>query len=304
MNEHESRRGHPPETPHGRQEFAALLLPLAALAVMAAVAHDGRALAAITEPARRAQALRVCSDPNNLPFSNRAGQGFENHIATVLGHELHMPVEYTWWAQRRGFIRNTINAGLCDVVLGTPSNTDMLLTTRSYYRSSYVFVSRRDRHLGIRSFDDPRLPRLRIGVQVIGDDFANTPPVHALARRGMVRNLAGYPVYGDYRKPNPPARIMDAVARGDVDVAVVWGPLAGYFATREPAPLELTPVSPRIDLPYLPFVFDIAMGVRRGDTTFRARLDSAIERAQPAMDSILRAYHVPRLDPARAAGAF
>lgn len=308
MTDREARRPSPSDSPSHRQEFAALLLPLAALVVIAASSRDSHVLAgpasAFAEPvapassAKAAHALRVCSDPNNLPFSNRAREGFENHIAEVLGRDLGMPVEYTWWAQRRGFIRNTIKAGLCDVVLGTPSNMDMLLTTRSYYRSTYVFVSRRDRHLGIRSFDDPRLRRLSIGVQLIGDDFANTPPAHALSARGMVRNIVGYPVYGDYRRPNPPARIVDAVANGDVDIAVVWGPLAGYFAPRESHALQLTPVSPQIDLPYLPFVFDIAMGVRRGDTTFRARLDSAIERRRPAIDSILNAYHIPRLDPA------
>lgn len=292
------------DTPSRWQERAALALPLIALLVIAETSRDGRALAATAAPAAAARALRVCSDPNNLPFSNEARQGFENHIADVIGRDLNMPVQYTWWAQRRGFIRNTINAGLCDVVMGTPSSMDMLLTTRSYYRSTYVFVTRRDRHLGIRSFDDPRLRTLRIGVQLIGDDFANTPPAHALAKRGMVRNLVGYPVYGDYRQPNPPARIMDAVAKGAVDVAVVWGPLAGYFASRAPGTLELIPVSPQIDLPYLPFVFDIAMGVRRRDTTFRAQLDQVLERRKPMIDSILSAYHVPRLDPAVVKSAF
>jgi mxaJ protein len=140
-----------------------------------------------------------------------------------------------------------------------------------------------------------RLRHLRIGVQLIGDDFANAPPAHALANRGIVRNVVGYPVYGDYRQSNPPARIVDAVARGDIDVGIVWGPLAGYFAQRSAVPLDLVPVSPRVDLPYLPFVFDIAMGVRRGDTTFRARLNEILERRQPAIDSILDTFGVPRL---------
>lgn len=304
MTNHDGTHRAITDTPSRWQERAALMLPLIALLVIAETSRDGRALAATAVPAAAAKALRVCSDPNNLPFSNEARQGFENRIADLIGRDLNMPVQYTWWAQRRGFIRNTINAGLCDVVMGTPSSTDMLLTTRSYYRSTYVFVTRRDRHLDIRSFDDPRLRTLRIGVQLIGDDFANTPPAHALAKRGMVRNLVGYPVYGDYRQPNPPARIMDAVANGAVDVAVVWGPLAGFFASRAPGALELTPVSPQIDLPYLPFVFDIAMGVRRRDTTFRAQLDQVLERRKPTIDSILSAYHVPRLDPAVVKSAF
>jgi mxaJ protein len=257
----------------------ALLLPLGALL-----------FASHREPPA---ALRVCSDPNNLPFSNSAQQGFENKIAELVGRELRRPVAYTWWAQRRGFVRNTLNAGSCDLVMGTSSGMEMLATTRPYYKSSYVLVSRRDRHVGIRSFDDPALRRLKVGVQLIGDDFANTPPAHALANRGMIKNVVGYTVYGDYREANPAARIVDAVVKRTVDLAVVWGPLAGYFAKQSSVPLEIVPVSPRLDLPYLPFVFDIAMGVRRGDSTFRKQLDEIIERRKPSIDSILTAYGVP-----------
>ncbi|HTJ22455.1 MAG TPA: substrate-binding domain-containing protein [Gemmatimonadaceae bacterium] len=283
--------------PSALQEFTALLLPAATL-VAFAVAHEHGVPESFAQqaPAVRPAALRVCADPNNLPFSNRAGEGFENRIARVIGAELSLPVAYTWWAQRRGFVRNTLNAGACDLVVGVASGVDMLATTRPYYRSSYVFVSRRDRHVGIQSFDDARLRRVRIGVELIGDDFANTPPAHALARRGITANVVGYTVYGDYRKPDPAADIMRAVERGAVDVAVVWGPLAGYFAKRSPVPLDLTPVSPSIDRPNLPFVFDIAMGVRRRDTTFRRQIERIIERRRPAIDSILAAYGVPRAD--------
>ena len=241
-------------------------------------------------------ALRVCADPNNLPFSNSAREGFENRIAEIVGEELHRPVEYVWWAQRRGFVRNTLTAGSCDLVVGTASGVEMLATTRPYYKSTYVFVSRRDRALGITSLNDPRLARLRIGVQLIGDDFANTPPAHALANRGMTQNVVGYTVYGDYRQPHPASKIVDAVAHGDVDLAIVWGPLAGYFAKRSAIPLDITPVQPRVDLPYLPFVFDIAMGVRRGDSTFRQSIDAIIERRHASIDSILAVYAVPRVD--------
>jgi mxaJ protein len=243
------------------------------------------------------QAIRVCADPNNLPFSNSAREGFENKIADLVGHELHRPVDYLWWAQRRGFVRNTLNSGSCDLVVGTASGVEMLATTRPYYKSTYVFVSRRDRALGIKSFDDPRLKSLRVGVQLVGDDLANTPPAHALANRGMTTNVVGYTVYGDYRQPSPASRIVDAVARGDVDVAVVWGPLAGYFAKRSRVPLDVVPVSPRMDLPYLPFVFDIAMGVRRGDSTFRNSIDEIIGRRHASIDSILDVYGVPRVTP-------
>jgi mxaJ protein len=240
--------------------------------------------------------LRVCSDPNNLPFSNRAEQGFENKIATLIAKDLHARVQYTWWAQRRGFLRNTLKARECDVVMGLPTGVDMAAVTRPYYRSTYVFVSRRDRHLGITSFDDPKLKQLKIGVQIIGDDGANAPPAHALAARGVIDNVRGYTVYGDYRQPNPPARIVDAVASGEIDLAVVWGPLAGYFAKREPAPLDLVPVSPEIDLPFLPFVFDIGLATRYDDAALRQQLERILERRKPEIDRILADYGVPRLD--------
>lgn len=257
--------------------------------------------ASVTGNARSAGPLRVCADPNNLPFSNSAGEGFENRIVSLIAAELGRPVEYTWWAQRRGFVRNTLNAHSCDLVSGTASGMEMLVTTRPYYKSTYVFLSRHDRRLDIRSFDDDRLRSLKIGVQLIGDDGANTPPVHALANRGITKNIVGFTVYGDYAEQNPASRIVDAVANGRVDIAVVWGPLAGFFAKRSPVALDVVPVAPRIDLPYLPFVFDVAMGVRRGDSTFRAQLDEIIARRRPSIDSILDAYAVPRVDRPRRA---
>jgi mxaJ protein len=151
--------------------------------------------------------LRVCADPNNLPFSNQQGEGFENRIAELIARELHATVQYTWWAQRRGFIRNTLKAGTCDVMLGVPSHFDLALTTSPYYRSTYVFVYRQDKGLTIRSFDDPLLHYLRIGVQLIGDDYTNTPPAHALANRDIINNVVGYTVYGNYSQANPAAKV-------------------------------------------------------------------------------------------------
>jgi mxaJ protein len=239
--------------------------------------------------------LRVCADPNNLPFSNQKLEGFENKIAALVARELKMPVEYTWWAQRRGFIRNTLKAGTCDVVIGVPSSFELALTTAPYYRSTYTFVYRKDRSLNVHSFDDPVLQNVRVGVQMIGDDFANTPPAHALSNRHIIRNVKGYSVYGDYSQANPSAGIIEAVARGEVDVAIVWGPLAGYFAKRQRAPLEVVPVAPQIDLPYLPFVYDISMGVRRGENGFRDQLDEILNRKRPEIESILDEYGVPRV---------
>jgi mxaJ protein len=258
---------------------------LAALALIGC--HQGR-----PEPGR---VLRVCADPNNLPFSNRRGEGFENRLATLIGRELGAEVRYTWWAQRRGFIRNTLRAGRCDVVMGVPSSFELAATTRPYYRSSYVFVYPAASGLAVRSFDDPALRRLRVGVQMVGDDGVNTPPAHALANRGMSGNVVGYTVYGDHARGNPTARIVEAVASGEVDLAVVWGPQAGYFAPMQPVALELVPVSPQIDPPFLPFVWDISMGVRRGDHALLAELDRALERRRPEVERLLDEYHVPRL---------
>jgi mxaJ protein len=240
-----------------------------------------------------ASLLRVCADPNNLPFSNQAGEGFENALARLVARDLHRSVQYTWWPQRRGFIRNTLGAGSCDVVMGVPSSFERVLATRPYYRSAYVFVSRRQDHLHLTSLDDPRLRRLRLGLHVIGDDYNNVPPAEALASRGIVGNITGYSIYGDYSTPNPPRVLIDAVARGDIDVAIAWGPLAGFFARRQPTPLELVPVSPQVDLPLLPMVFDIAMGVRRGDTALHDALDAVIVRRRHEIRALLARYGVP-----------
>ena len=242
-----------------------------------------------------ARELRVCADPNNLPFSNDKGEGFENRIVALIATDLHVDLAYVWWAQRRGFIRNTLKAGLCDLVPGTPANMEMLRTTAPYYRSSYVFVTRAD-EAEIASFDDARLRDVAVGVQLVGDDGANTPPVTALGRRGIVGNVRGYPVYGDYSLPNPPARIMDALEKGEIDVAIVWGPLAGYFARVSPVALHLAPVAPTND-PFLPMAFDIAMGVRPGDEDLRAEVDGALQAHRSEIDAILAEYGVPRVEP-------
>jgi mxaJ protein len=233
--------------------------------------------------------LRVCADPNNLPFSNVAGEGFENRLAQLVGDALGERVEYTWWAQRRGFIRNTLKAGRCDVVMGVPSDYGMALTTQPYYRSSYVLVYRHDRNYRLRSLDDPRLQKMKIGIHVMGSD--NPPPAIALARRGMVDNVIGYSLYGDYREANPPARLIDAVARGDVNVAIAWGPLAGYFAQQDSVALDVVPL-PDNPAP-LPFRFSISMGVRRGDEALRDRLDAVLRQKRPEIDALLQQYGVP-----------
>lgn len=246
-------------------------------------------------PSAPLSVLRVCADPNNLPFSNQAELGFENRIARLVAADLGASVRYVWWAQRRGFVRNTLQAGECDLIPGVPAGLDPLITTAPYYRSTYVFVTRRDLEPVIESMDDPRLRRLRVGVHLIGDDYANPPPVTALARRGIVRNVAGYSIYGDYRDPNPPARLIEAVARGEVDVAIVWGPLGGYFATREPAPLRVTPMREPGDGPDVPFVFAVSMGLRPADSALARRVGAVLVRRRGEIQRILRQYGVPLL---------
>jgi mxaJ protein len=241
----------------------------------------------------RPPVLRVCADPNNLPFSNRAQAGFENRIAELVAGELHRSLHYAWWPQRRGFLRNTLDAGRCDLVMGMPSTADRILATAPYYSSTYMFLSRRGAGRPITSLDDPRLRQLRIGVHFIGDDYHNTPAAAALARRGIVRNVVGYSIYGDYSKPNPPATLVYAVARGDVDVAIVWGPFAGYFGPRTGVPLVSTPVMPTIDGPGATFVFAISAGVRRGDTVLRSAVDRAMAVERPAIRAVLARYGVP-----------
>ena len=249
--------------------------------------------------------LRVCADPNNLPYSNRQQQGFENRLATLVARDLGMQVSYVWYPQRGGFFSKTLDAGVCDVVMGVPAGMNATITTRPYYFSSYAFVARRDRHLHITSFDDPRLRSLRIGVHILGDQDDNLPPVHALISRGIVHNLVGYSIFGNLAEKNPAADLIQAVIHKDVDVAVVWGPLAGYFARQSPVPLDLTPIVADPAHPALPMVFGIGIGVRPADQQLRRRLDAEVERRQPEIDRLLFSYGIPQVNaPAMARGGY
>jgi len=245
-------------------------------------------LAALQPPA--ATELKVCADPNNLPFSNDRREGFENRIVERMSADLGMSIHYLWRAQRRGNVRETLNSGLCDVIPGVVSTLEMLATTRPYYRSTYMFVSRASDHLHIESLDDPRLRGLKIGVQLIGDDGANTPPAEALARRGITRNVRGYMVYGDYAKPNPQASIIEAVARGEIDVALAWGPVANFFSRHAAEPMEVVAITPWLDGPALPMAFDISMGVRKDDPARLKQLDRWIRSNGPEISRILLSF--------------
>jgi quinoprotein dehydrogenase-associated probable ABC transporter substrate-binding protein len=230
--------------------------------------------------------LRVCSDPNNLPFSNQNGQGFENKIAEVLAHDLDAKLDYQWWAQRKNFIDRTLKAGRCDVVMGLPSSFPNVLATRPYYRSSYVLVYRKD-GLRLSGLRDPALANLRIGIHVVDANLA--PPAQVLARRGIIENVKGYSLFGPYGEPNPPAKIIDAVRKNEIDVAIVWGPLGGYFGRG----LTVVPVADDKTNPSVPLSYDISIAVRPSDAKLKARLQSAMDHRRTEIRRILASYGVP-----------
>jgi mxaJ protein len=234
--------------------------------------------------------LRVCADPNNLPFSNQAQKGFENRIAELLAHDLGMNLQYVWWSERKNFIENSLNAGRCDAVMGVPAGIGSVELTKPYYRSTYVIVSPKGRGPAISSLIDERLASLRIGIHIIDNDYA--PPAQLLGARGLSANLVGFSLYGKQNEPNPPARLIDAVSGGDVDVAVVWGPFAGYFGNGKV--LELAPVVP-VQFRGTPFVYEIAVAVRKGDTALRTRLDESLTRQCAAIQTLLGQYKVPQV---------
>lgn len=236
--------------------------------------------------------LRVCADPNNLPYSNDRQQGFENAIAQLVAADMRRTLHYVWQPQRRGFIRTTLRAGACDVVMGLPTPFEMARTTVPYYRSSYVFVTRQNRARVVRSLDDPRLRQLTIGVQIVGEDYENPPPLQALAARHLVDNIRGFTVYGDYGAAAPQRPLVDAVAHGDVDVALAWGPLAGYFSSLSPVPLALTPI-PAVADRTTPFEFDIAMGVRKDNEKLADALNATIARRRTEIRRVLERFGVP-----------
>jgi mxaJ protein len=246
--------------------------------------------AGLTSAARE---LRVCADPNNLPFSNQKLEGFENKVADLIAADLHATVKYAWVRQRRGFIRRSLNANACDLVTGIPNASEMVLATDPYYRSTYVFVYRKADQLQLQSFDDPVLRQLKIGLQAIGEDGANPPPVHALARRGIVNKVVGFTMWDVDSIENPQGRIIAAVANGDIDVAIVWGPLGGYFAKRQKPDLQVVPVSPGTEPSGIPFEYDISMGVRRGDTTLRSEVNDVLTRRRQDIQKILHEYAIP-----------
>jgi quinoprotein dehydrogenase-associated probable ABC transporter substrate-binding protein len=259
--------------------LAAGLVPAVALTPDAALAQTGE-LIDRTE-------LRVCADPNNLPFSDDKKEGFENKIAELIGQELGLPVSYVWFPQVIGFVRNTLRAGQCDLVMGAPAGDDVMQTTSPYYYTSYVLVSRADKKVSFSGFDDARLKSLRIGI------VAGTPPADLLVKHGLMDHAQPYALMVDTRYESPTHQMIDDIVAGKIDIGLLWGPIAGYYAHRGQAldivPIQSEPGSPRMD-------YHIAMGVRGNEPEWRRRINAAIQKRREAIVAILRDYGVPLLN--------
>jgi mxaJ protein len=235
--------------------------------------------------------IRVCADPDNMPLSNQKGEGFEQKIAELVATEWNATIEYAWWPVRRGFFARALNGRYCDVAIQAPAEFDMAAVTKPYFRSGYVFVTRKADGLDIKSLADPRLKKLKIGVNILNSDAENTPPAMALSRYGVVGNLTGYPTF--YTDTIRPEDIVTGVAKKDIDVGIVWGPVAGYFAKRSPVPLRLQPLAERDSATDFPFRFNIGMAVRRRDRALRDSLQSVLDRRKPEIQAILKEYAIP-----------
>jgi len=243
--------------------------------------------------------LRVCADPNNLPFSSQNTPGLENRLASMIATELGTKVEYSWWSERKSFLKNSLNSGKCDAVMGVPSGLDTVAVTRPYYRSSYVTVTRRDSGTAVHSLFDDSLENKRIGVHVAGDDFA--PPAVVLARRGLSSNIVGFSLFGADGEANPAFRLLEALARKEIDIAVVWGPFGGYFAKAKSKDMDVSPVSPSSYFG-IPFTYDISVGVRKSDRALRDEIDRVIERKRDQIRVLLDEYGIPLVGESSALG--
>ncbi len=240
-----------------------------------------------------ASSLRICADPDNLPLSNDKGEGFENRIAELIGQTWHRPVEFAWWPVRRGFFSRALNGRYCDVAITAPVGMDMALTTKAYFGSSYVIVTRQDRDLDIRTLDDPRLKTAKIGVNLLNADAENTPPAMALSAHGVVGNLVGFTTFYSAQGDRP-EQIIRAVEDGTVDVAIVWGPMAGYFARDAKVPLRLTPLT-EDSLSGIPFAYRFAMATRRRDRALRDSLQVVLDDKRTEIEAILKEFNIPLL---------
>jgi quinoprotein dehydrogenase-associated probable ABC transporter substrate-binding protein len=234
-------------------------------------------------------ALRVCADPANLPFSNDKGEGFENKIAGIVAAELKVPVEYTWFPQATGFIRQTLFAKRCDVVIGYAQGDDLVLNTNPYYRSTYTLVYGRSSGLdGIDDLADPRLKDKHIGV------VAGTPPSTVMARLGLIQRAKPYPLMVDRRHDSPGERMIEDIRSGDIDAGVLWGPIAGYFAAKGGDKLVIVPLVKEAGGPRM--AYRITFGVRNLEDDWKRELNALIAKRQGDIDAVLLEFGVPLLD--------
>lgn len=234
----------------------------------------------------------ACIEPDNMPFANRAGKGFEPEIAALLARRLDANLVLVPVAQStHGYVRATLGRGRCDAIMGVPSVAEGITPTKPYYATGWVFVTRGDRALHVQSFDDPLLRRMRIGVPAVGEGY-DTPPLAALGKRGISANLRLYPISGLGESEPTPAQMIDDLASGKIDLAIMWGPGAGYFAAAASTPMDIRP-TPSSDGPDLPMTMPIAIGVRHGNTELRDLLNRILAEQKPQIDHILASYHVP-----------
>jgi mxaJ protein len=234
--------------------------------------------------------LRVCADPDNLPNSNAGGEGFENKLAELLATTWNSKLEYVWWQAPRGIIR-MLNGRYCDVFLQVPTGYDMAGVTKPYYRTSYVIVQRKNAAHLVTGLDDPALKTMRIGVHLFAADGENTPPAMALSAHGVVGNLVGFSTtYSGGR--NHPGDIIKAVVDDSIDVALVWGPIAVYWAKQLGADVALTPLTDDT-LSRIPFAYSMGMGVRRRDAAFRDSLQRFINSKGPEIRGLLEQFGIP-----------
>jgi quinoprotein dehydrogenase-associated probable ABC transporter substrate-binding protein len=233
--------------------------------------------------------FRACADPRDLPLSNEAGEGFENKIAELFARKLGKSVGYTFYPDATGFIRNTLNAYHCDVVLGTAQGDDLVQPTNPYYRTSYAAAYHQDGPLkGLDSLSDPRLKTARIGI------VAGTPPATYLAMNGLLGQIKSYPLGVDTRYDSSTHDMMEDLDRGEIDVALLWGPFAGYYASKAKSPTEVVPLVKEQGGPRM--VYRIVMGVRHSDQNWKRALNKLISENEGEIQTILRSYGVPLLD--------
>jgi quinoprotein dehydrogenase-associated probable ABC transporter substrate-binding protein len=233
--------------------------------------------------------LRVCADPRNLPFSNEQGEGFENKLAQLVAEKLGKKLSYAWYPQAPGFVRNTLGAYKCDVIMGYPQGNDLVQSTNAYYRTAYALVFKPGTGLdGAISLDDPRLKDKRIGL------VAGTPPSTALAASGLMLHTKPYQLVIDTRFDSSSQAMMQDLASGAIDVGVLWGPIAGYFGKLATPAMTVVPLTRETS--GSPLIYRITMGVRAADQDWKRQLNRLIDENQPAINDLLLGYGVPLLD--------